>query len=138
MTARAGWLHPVEERWAMALLAAMIPPPRPVAVPDAEPPGLGELELQPFWPAFFVAAPWMLVLGLHVAVVGLTLLPLILGPRRRLFTGLDDDEKEAFLARMSAAPRYLLRQLVLVIKLCACLAYFRDPEVRRHFPRLAP
>jgi len=114
-----------ERRWRDALLAAVIPAP-----PDAERPGLGALDLASFWQSFAKAAPPLLGLGLRVAVWVLTLAPLFLLGKLRLFPSLAEPQKDRLLCRALGSRLYLLRQLVVSLKAVASFAYFSDPAVR--------
>ena len=76
-------------------------------------------------------APGLVRLGLRVAVWALTFAPLLLLGSLRLFPGLAPDRQDLLLQRAAGSRFYLLRQLVTTIKALACLAYFRDPRVRR-------
>lgn len=120
-----GWTR-IERRWRDALLAALIP-----RVEESGLPGLGELELASFWDVVEREAPSLVRLGLRTAVWCLTLAPILLIGRPRLFTGLDNGERDVMLNRAGSSRSYLVRQLVTTLKAFACFAYLRDPMVRR-------
>ncbi len=94
----------------------MIPKPGPSL------PGLGELELEDFWVRFEVTAPWHLRLALRWAtcLVG-GMLPLLLGYRATL-PKLTPAAREEVLQRGHRLP--LFQDLLMVVKVVACLAYF--------------
>ncbi len=118
------WLG-FERRWRDALFAAMIP-----RTPEADLPGLDELDLEPFWEVMERQAPAMVRLGLRASVWLLAFSPLFLIGSLRLFPGLDPARRDRVLRRAADSRLYLLRQLVTTVKALACLAYLRDPEVR--------
>ncbi|MBI4706238.1 MAG: hypothetical protein HY744_34510 [Deltaproteobacteria bacterium] len=126
----------VERRWRDALLAAMIPPAAALAAPAAQPPaaaalpGLGELDLVPFWTAYERCAPPLLRLGVRVAVWVLSLAPILVLAVPCLFTQLEPEERDRMLERAARSDWYVLRQMVVTLKLLACFAYFREPAVR--------
>jgi hypothetical protein len=118
----------MERRWRDALLAAMIP-----AGDCAAPPGLGELDTERFWREAQRTAPPLLRFALRLAVWALTWLPLLIVGRARRFGALSPADQDRLLVRVSSSRSYLLRQLVQTLRVMACFAYFRAPEVRRHF-----
>lgn len=120
-----GWTS-VERRWRDALLAALIPRSE-----ETDLPGLGELDLLPFWEVVDREAPSLLRLGLRIAVWSLTFAPILLIGTPRLFAKLDRARQDTMLNKAAASGSYLLRQLVTTLKTFACLAYLRDPMVRR-------
>lgn len=120
-----GWTR-LECTWRDALMAAIIPRHE-----EAELPGLGEIDLTPFWEIVDREAPNLLRLGLRVAVWSLTFAPILLIGTPRLFVKLERSRQDAMLNKAGASRSYLLRQLVTTLKTFACLAYLRDPMVRR-------
>jgi len=118
------WL-PVEQRWRDCLLAAVLPPD-----PATGRPGLGDLDTGDFWERVGRVAPPLLLLGMRAAVWILTWSPLLLVGRLRTFGGLSPEERDTLLVRAAGSHLYPLRQLVDLLKLMACFAYFRHRSVR--------
>lgn len=113
-----------EERWRGALMAAMIP---------AAPPhgGLGSVPLEGFWASYQLAAPPLLRFGLRATVVLLTVLaPLLLLGKPHLFPSLSPDNRDRLLERAASSRFYLVRQLVMTLKVLATFAFLRDPATR--------
>jgi len=111
-----------EARWRDALLDAMIPEPG-----NGLPP-MARVDRHTFWPRFERAAPWALRFGFRFAtyiVAGLA--PFLLG-HRHVFTRLDAAARDDVLRRAGRLPGGA--ELVLVVKLVACFAYFDDPSVQ--------
>lgn len=112
-----------ERRWRRALFEAVLP------APQGGLPAMAEIDLERFWPRFDGVAPAHLRLGLRVATVALgALLPLAAGHRRTL-DRLDPAVRDRMLRRAERLP--LLRELLEVVKIVACLAYFDDDRVQR-------
>jgi hypothetical protein len=122
----------VERGWRDALLHAIIPP-----IDSPELPGLGELDLSTFWAIVEGEAPRLLRFGLRVAVFLLTFAPIVLLMKPRLFTGLNAAEQDRMINRAATSGSYVLRQLVTTLKTFACLAYLRDPVIRRRVSGLS-
>jgi len=118
----------LERRWRDALLGALIPGAAPGALPS-----LAQLDTTAFWDEVGGAAPPLLRFGLRVSVWGLTLAPLVMGGRRRLFPGLERAEQDAVLRRAAGSRSFLVRQLVVTLKAMACFAYFREERARAPF-----
>ncbi len=116
------WLA-FERRWCQALLEAMIPS-------GERQPGIAAVDMAPFWPRFQAAAPPLLRHGLRASVWLLTWLPLIWPGCWRTFGGLNDERRDRFLVAVAGSRFFLLRQVVLAVKLVACLAGFHGPAVR--------
>jgi len=103
-----------------ALLHAMVP------APGDGLPALAQVDLRDFWRRFDAAAPLHLRLGLAAAAVLLgQVLPLL--SRGRSLAALSAADQDRVLQRAATLPG--LDQLVLVVKVVACLAYFDDPAV---------
>ncbi len=117
-----------ERRWRDALCAALIPPGRAL-------PGIAAVDTAPFWAEWERAAPPLLRFGARVAVWALTFAPLVVVGAPRLFPRLPRAAQERVLARAASSPSYLVRQLVVTLKLLACFAYLRDPSVRAALER---
>ncbi len=111
-----------ERRWRDALLDAMIPAPG-----DGLPP-LASIDRREFWPRFERAAPWAVQTGFRVATgVIVTLAPFLLG-YRRTFTKLDAGARDDVLRRTASLPGG--GELLEVVKIVACFAYFADDGVQ--------
>jgi hypothetical protein len=117
-----------ERRWRDALLAAMIP-----ARTGEQLPGFEDLDMGPFWDDVRRTAPPLLRFALRLAVWALTWLPLLVLGRPSSFGGLSRPDQDRMLRRVTASRSYLLRQLVQTVRVMACFAYFRAPEVRTYF-----
>ena len=117
-----------ERRWRDALLAAMIP-----ARAGQQLPGLQDLDTGPFWNEVGRTAPPLLRFALRLAVWALTWLPLLVLGRPRGFGALSRRDQDRMLQRVASSQSYLLRQLVQTLRVMACFAYFKAPEVRSHF-----
>lgn len=110
-------------RWANALLDAMIP------APGDGLPALADVDRSAFWPRFEQTAPLELRVGLSFATCALVVAaPFLLG-YRTLFTRLDAAGRDDVLRRASNLPGGA--DLLLVVKLVACFAYFDDAGVQR-------
>lgn len=120
-----GGLLPLERRWARALMGAMLP-----ATPGGGP-GIDALDLEPFWSDYERTAPPLVRLGLRASIWILTWLPLLSGRGLRPFHRLPAAQRDRLLCAWSESRWYLLRQLVMTVKVIVCFAAFRDPEVRR-------
>ena len=111
-----------ESRWRDALLDAMIPDPG-----NGLPP-MASVDRRTFWPRFERAAPLALRFGFRAAtylIAGLA--PFLLG-YRQVFARLDAGARDDVLQRAVRLPGGA--DLMLVIKLVACFAYFDDANVQ--------
>lgn len=113
----------VERRWQVALFAAIIP-----GAEGGRLPGLNAIALDTFWPRFQQAAPLLVRFGFRFSIIALSLLPLL--THGRAFPRLNRDQQDAYLHSLITSRWYALRQLVTVVKLIACFAYFNDSEVQ--------
>ncbi len=119
-----GWL-PVERRWLLLLLDAVIP-----ALPDDPAPGIGALDLTTFWSTFEATAPPLLRFGARASVWLLTWLPLVTPGFFRPFFALGADARDHYLSAALESRVFVVRQLVQTLKIIACFAMFRDPGAR--------
>ena len=117
-----------EQRWRDTLLAALIPSGGSSGLP-----GLGDVDTESFWRIAEQTAPPLLRFALRLAVWVMTWLPLLVVGRARRFGGLSAAEQDRLLTRVASCRWYLLRQLVQTLRVMACSAYLRAPEVRLHF-----
>jgi hypothetical protein len=116
-----------ERRARDALLRAMIPGGHGC-------PPLASLDLRSFWQVFGEVAPPFLRFGLRASVWILTIVaPWLIG-RVRPFLFLNAADRDRAITAASRSRSYLVRQCALTLKTIACLAYFRDPDVRARFP----
>lgn len=118
----AQWSLP-ERRWLRQLLQAMLPP-------VGAWPGIVGTDLTPFWRAWETAAPSGLRAALRAAVWALQLSPPVLLGRLSPFSSLSPEDQDRLLTVAARSPHHALRQLVLTVKLVACLAYLADPAVQ--------
>ncbi|MCS6798522.1 MAG: hypothetical protein NZ898_08325 [Myxococcota bacterium] len=114
-----------ERRWAHDVMSSFAPPGGPGLAPD---PGrvdfVGALRTQ------MRASTPLAALGLRLAVWMAALAPLWTLGRLRTIRGLRPAERAAVLARLLRSRLYLVRELTLFLKLAACFALFRVPELR--------
>ncbi len=118
-----------ERRWRDALLAAMIPA-------EGGRPGISEVEQGAFWELYREAAPPVLRLGLRASVWALTWSAVPLAGRP--FHRLSPEKKDRFLNRRAASRLYLVRQLVMTLKLVGCFLWLSDDDVRARVMKPAP
>lgn len=125
-----GWAG-FERRWLMALLAAV--------APEGALPGVASVDGRAVFTAMGAHAPPLLPWGLRAAAWALTFLgPLVWLGRPRTFGALAPDDRDRMIRRAGASRVYLLRQLVLVLKLVASFILLCDPDLRRRLdPALA-
>lgn len=121
-----------ERRWRDALLEAMVP-----AEPEAELPGLAEVDRDRFWDEYEAHAPLLLEVGLRAAVWALTAAPAVTIGVARPFHHLTPADRQRVLERVEGARSSLIRQLPFTIKLVACFAHMRDPAVRARVEEIA-
>jgi len=113
----------IRRRWADALLDAMIP------APGDGLPAMAAIDRSAFWPQFERTAPFEVRIGLRLATCALVVAaPFLLG-YRNLFTRLDAAARDDVLRRAANLPGGA--DLMLLVKLVACFAYFDDPGVQR-------
>lgn len=111
-----------ETRWRDALLDAMIPEP------GGGLPPLARVDRREFWPRFEGAAPWPLRFGVRAATLLLGGVAPFLCGYRRTFARLDAAAREEVLRRCQRLPGGA--DLLLLVKLVACFAYFDDAGVQ--------
>lgn len=113
----------IRRRWADALLDAMIPAPG-----DALP-AMAGIDRTAFWPRFAAAAPPELRFAWRCTTIALVAVaPFLLG-YRTIFTRLDAAARDDVLQRAANLPGGA--DLLLLVKLVACFAWFDDPAVQR-------
>ena len=120
------WL-PIERRLRDAVLEAMVP------APDNGLPAMADLDLDAFWARFEETAPLHLQFAMRAAAVTLgSVLPRVLGHFGAL-DSLSPTHRDQVLERAAALP--LFADLVDIVKIVACLAYFDDGGVQAPGPR---
>ena len=116
---------PPERHWRDTLLDALIP-----AVDGAAVPGIAALDLDAFWRRYQKTAPPLLQLGFRGAVWGLTWGPAFVPGVWRPLHWLAPEERERVLTEANTSRFYFARQLVMMLKTVASLAYFHAPAAR--------
>lgn len=100
-----------------------------IPAPGGGLPPLADVDRSAFWPRFERTAPFELKLGLRFATCALVVAaPFLLG-YHTLFTRLDAARRDDVLRRAASLPGGA--DLLLVVKLVACFAYFDDAGVQR-------
>jgi len=120
-------LSGIEQSWVETIMEAVIPPGKDERYPLS---ALDTDAVEVFCEMLLYLPP-ITGLGLRLAVLMVEFTgPMIgLGKAAR-FSGLGLDEREACLSSLSKKDAYLVRQLVLLIKSVACLAWCGDRRVR--------
>jgi hypothetical protein len=111
----------LERRWCDALLSAVLPRTEKL-------PGIAAVPLDTFWVQFRSAAPFLVRFGFRFSVLALCLLPLL--RYGRTFPQLGALQQDAYLRWLLTSRSYALRQLITVVKLIGCFAYFQNPQVQ--------
>ena len=118
-----------ERRLRDDVMNAMIP--RWASADDEEGlPGIEDLDLEPFYERLGSKAPRMVGLGFQAAVWLFLIAPLIWLGSFRPFRKLPSSRKQKLLERVAVSKLYVVRQMMMVLKTLACLAYLRDPVIR--------
>ncbi|MBI2378324.1 MAG: hypothetical protein HYV07_30270 [Deltaproteobacteria bacterium] len=125
-------LRSFETGWLAELLAAMIPSIEGESRPSL-PEVLDEIAADGFFEQLGERAPFLFGLGLRLAIWTLFWAPVAFGGRLRSFRALEPGEKNRVLEAANEHPAYVVRQLVIIIKLVACFAYFTSSKARRAF-----
>jgi hypothetical protein len=114
--------YPAEKRLRDAVIEAMIP------APGDGLPAMADLDRRAFWAQFEDTAPLHLQLAMRAAALTLgAALPRALGHGRSL-DALTPADRDRVLERAEALP--LFADLVEIVKIVACLAYFDDAGVQ--------
>ena len=116
-----------ERRWVTAIMEALIPPG------GSERYSLSALDTGavPLFEEMLIYLPAFTGLGLRAAILFTELAGPWLGLKKAArFSRLSAAEREACLASMYKKDTYLVRQIVLLLKSVACLAWCGDPRVR--------
>lgn len=114
-----------------AVMSAVLP-----ANPKLGTPAAGDADLGSFLAAFARAAPPLLRFGFWCAVLLLYWMPLF--QFGRTLPHVPPDRRDRWLQALAGSRWFVLRQLVLVVKLVCCFAVFRQPAVRANFGGVRP
>lgn len=115
-----------EERWLRSELLALIPSEGdiPLSAEDA-----GAVDI---FRDMLEHLPVITGMSLHAAVVFVEFAGPLFGLKKTgRFSRLVDDQKTACLSALSSSRLYLARQMVMLLKMIACLGWGADPRVRR-------
>ena len=118
-----GWFA-FERRWLRVLLSTIVPG-------NADWPGFDQVATERFTAQWQVAAPGMARFGLRLAVWLLQFVAPWLSGRFMPLSCQSGEIRERILADAEHSRLYLLRQLVLVAKTIACMAYFQDETMQK-------
>ncbi len=111
-----------EIRWRDAVFASLLP------APGGGLPALEDVDLGEFWPMFEGSAPAHLKLAFRLACAALGgVVPRLQGHTGSL-ADLDAEQRDRIMAH--AGDSAVFGQLVEVVKIVACLAYFADSSVQ--------
>ncbi len=122
-------LFEFEKRWARVLFGAIVPRELHPDVPESA----GELGADEVLNALYTHSSFLGSVGFRGGLWLVWLLPPFVIGGIRLFGGLSPPEANRYLTRLYHHRFYLARQLVLLMKLVACMGYFRHPKVRDAF-----
>jgi hypothetical protein len=102
---------------------------------SGERPGLGDIDLAPFFAEFRRAAPWVLRFGFSTACFFFGYLaPTVLIGRFSTLRRLTDQDRDACFQRAIHHDVFVIRQMAYAVKLVAGFAAFADPRFREAFP----
>lgn len=93
--------------------------------------GVADIPLDRFIDDLMVHAPTQFRVGLRASLWLIALSPLVVVGRLRFFDGLEDAAKLELLHRLGQSEIYLVRELPLLFKMVACLAFGGMPDVHR-------
>lgn len=114
-----------EERWAAAVLAGFAPPSDSGLAPRA-----GDVDYLEAMREMMRVGTSLSRIGMRVALFIAALSPFWMRFRFRTFVSLVPSERAEMLARLLRHRIFMVRELMLLLKLCACMALFRSPAVR--------
>jgi len=117
-----------ELEWTAKMMDTIIP----AGVEEKFPQSASETGAEKILEEIVRYTPFITAFGLR-ATIGLIEIfgPLISAGRFRRFSRLDPGSREEVLNRMYKSKIYLIRQLVLLIKMTACFGWGASPEVRK-------
>jgi len=114
------------EKWLRTQLDAIIPEGGEIPV-SAEEGGAVEI-----FQDMASHLPALTGMSLHAAVVFVEFAGPLFGLKKTgRFSGLDSEKKTECLQGLSKSPIYLVRQMVMLLKMIACMGWGADPRVRR-------
>ena len=120
-----GWTKK-EQHWAHELFIAALPGSKNY-------PGIDKVDLTQFWSQFNKAGPPTLKLGFRASIWVLNFAaPMHIG-QWNMFCNLSESEKNLALERCAKSKSGMVRQMVEIIKIIVCMAYFQDQEVQKQF-----
>ena len=114
-----------ENRWALATLEAFAPPAGPGFSP-----GTVEVDYVGTLEEMRSSGTTLSAIAIRLALWIVAVSPMWLSGQARTIASLPASERAELLARLLAHRVYLVRELSLLLKLCACMALFRVPELR--------
>ncbi len=117
---------PFERTWAEAILVATVPA-------GERHPGLGAVSLDRFWDVFGQSAPFLMKIGFRVAIWFVALQPIWSLSGWRTFAGSSPEDRQQSLQALNSSHRAMTEQLLSLIKLMACFAYFEDAAIQDRF-----
>lgn len=128
----------LERRWAQDVLSGFAAAPadevdvgadatgsRPRLVPQP-----GEVDFLEAYEGMIHNGSFLSGIGMRVALAFAALSPLWLTGRLTRFGSLSGDDRAALLDRLLHHPVFLVAELTLLLKLCACMALFRSASLR--------
>ena len=128
----------LERRWAKDVLSGFaatpaddvgvdtdVTDPRPRLVPQP-----GEVDFLEAYEGMIQNGTFLSGIGMRVALTFAALSPLWLTGRLTRFGSLSGDDRAALLDQLLHHPVFLIAELTLLLKLCACMALFRSASVR--------
>jgi hypothetical protein len=115
-----------ERKWAERVLEAFAPP----GPNDRFAPSPGQVQYGASLLAMNRASNRFASVGMRLAVWAVFFAPVWLFGRLATFASLDIEQRAEILDRMLAHRFYLVREMVLLLKLAACMAIFALPDLR--------
>ncbi len=114
-----------ERRWAVSVLEGFAPVEGPGLAP-AE----GEVDYLGAMTEMRRAGTRIAAMGFRIALWLTAISPILVEGRLRLLPSLDRPARAALLDKLLSHRVFLVRELCLLMKLCACMALFRVPSLR--------
>jgi len=114
--------------WTAKMMDTVIPP----GIEEKFPQSASETGAVKILDEMVQYTPFITAFGLRAAVWLIEIFgPLLFAGRFRRFSKLDPSSREEVLDKMYKSKIYLIRQLVLLIKMTACFGWGAHPEVRK-------
>lgn len=123
-----GWTY-LEQRWVDAIIRASLP-----ANPSTGHPGVGEVDLEEFWPSYMRRVPLHFRLGLRLSTWVIGLWPILTGRTLGTFVSLGDEGRDEVLQEVAESRFFVVRQIIFILKTTVGFAYFSDPDMQKQFP----